>query len=229
MAILEGILTGSLANQLIVNRFHYIGAGDTGPVTPSFCLLAALGFIAPTPPATAFETGSFALSLQDNVCDDYIFKAFYVRNLYDVTDFVEQAYPATVTGTKTTEVESPVMALGLTGSRVRTDIKRASKRFAGIPDNLTDNLGILNSTGLAVGNAWADKLSDVLTYSVGGASYTLTPAVLGLQAYTTPSGKTAYRPFSTESAQLDHVATGFTFTPMSTLRSQTSRQVGRGA
>ena len=229
MAILEGILTGSLANQLIVNRFHYLGTGDPGPVSPSFALLSALGFIAPTPPATAFASGSFALSLQENVCNDYTFQSFYVRNLYDVTDFVEQAYPATITGGQTTEVESPVMAIGLTGSRVRTDIKRASKRFAGIPDNLTDNLGILNATGLAVGNAWATKLSAVLEYTVGGASYSLAPAVLGLQAYTTPSGKTAYRPYATESAQLEHIATGFTYTVQATLRSQVSRQVGRGA
>jgi len=229
MAILEGILTGTYASQLIVNRFHYIGTGDPGPATPSFCLLSALGFIAPTPPATAFTAGSFALSLQDNVCNDYVFNSFYVRNLYDVTDFVEQAYPATVTGTKTVEAESPVLALGLVGTRVRTDIKRASKRFAGIPVDLTDNLGVLNVTGLAVGNAWAIKLSDVLTYTAGGASYSLAPAVLGLQAYTAPSGNRAYRPYATEAAQLAHVATGFSYAPVASLRSQVSRQVGRGA
>ena len=180
MAILEGILTCSLADQITINRFHYVGAGDSGPVTPSFCLLAALGFIAPTSPAVLFATGTFALSLQDNVTNRLAFRSFYVRNLYDVTDFVEQAYPATITGTKTTDSMSPAMAIGLKGSRVRTDIKRASKRFAGVLENLTDNVGVLNETGLAVGSAWADKLSDVLTYSVGGASYTLTPAVLGL-------------------------------------------------
>lgn len=229
MAILEGILAGSLGNQLIINRFHYVGSGDAGPVTPSFALLAALGFIAPTSPATAFQSGTFAFSLQDNVCDDYAFKSFYVRNLYDVTDFVEQAYPAGIVGAKTTECMSPAFALGLTASRVRTDIKRASKRFAGIPENLTDNLGVLNATGLAVANAWADKLSDVLSYTAGGASYTLTPAVLGLQEYTTPSGKRAYRPYSTEAAQLAHVATGFEYAPVVQIRTQASRQYGRGA
>jgi len=229
MAILEGILTCSLADQITINRFHYLGAGDSGPVTPSFCLLSALGFIAPTSPAVLFGAGTFALSLQDNVTSRLAFRSFYVRNLYDVTDFVEQAYPATIVGTKTTDSMSPAMAIGLKGSRVRTDIKRASKRFAGVLENLTDNVGVLNETGLAVGSAWADKLSDVLTYSVGGASYTLTPAVLGLQEYTTSKGNRAYRPYATEAAQLDHIATGWEYTVMPQVRTQVSRQYGRGA
>lgn len=229
MAILEAILTGELAGQLVINRFNYVGTGDAGPVTPSFALLASLGFIAPASPSVTFETGTFAYSLQDNVCDDYRFVSFYVRNLYDVTDFVEQAYPAGIVGKKTTECMGPASAIGLTASRVRTDIKRASKRFAGIPENLTDNLGVLNATGITVANAWADKLSDALSYTAGGASYSLAPAVLGLQSYTAPSGKRAYRPYATESAQLAHVATGFEYSPLPQVRTQTSRQYGRGA
>lgn len=229
MAILEAILTQEYANQLIVNRFTYVGSGDPGPVTPSFCLLSALGFIAPTPPAVLFGAGTFALALQDNVVDDLTFKSFYVRNLWDPTDFVEQAYPAGIVGTKTTEGMSPAMAIGLVGSRVRTDIKRASKRFAGVPENLTDNLGVLNATGLAVANAWADKLSAQLVYSVGGASYTLTPAVLSFVEYTTPSGKKAYKKRASEAIQLEYTATGFTYAPQTTVRTQTSRQYSRGA
>jgi len=229
VAILEAVLTCSYYDQLIVNRFHYLATGDATPVTPAFALLSAMGGIAPTASPWTFPTDTILWQYQGNASSGVVFKSLYVRNLYDVTDFVEQAYPATVLGKNTGEGMSPAVAIGLTATRVRTDIKRASKRFAGVSEDHVEAGGVLNSTGLSVAAGLASKCSATLSYTVGGASVSMVPAVLGLEEYTAPSGNRAYRVYATESAQLDHIATGFTYSGMPQVRTQTSRQYGRGA
>jgi hypothetical protein len=229
MAILELVLSGLYFDQLVVNRLHYVSAGDSGPVTDSFALLAATGFIPPEPPAVLFDGATLAGSWQGNISEAYIFQSCYVKNLYDPTDFVEAPYPATITGDASGEACAPFMAYGFSSSRVRTDIRRGSKRIAGVVESSVDAGGVLSAGGLAIVNSLAERLSEVLTYDDAGASLTLTPAVLGFEEYTTPSGKRAYRKYATESAQLSHAAVGIVYTGKSTVRSQVSRQYARGA
>jgi hypothetical protein len=229
MALLEAVIVGSYFDQLTVNRFTYVGAGDTGPVTPAFALLASLGFIAPTAPSVSFTSDTLASQWQGNVSDEFIFKSCFVRDLYSTTDFVEQAYPVTVKGMQTGDPASPALAYGFTGTRVRTDIKRFSKRLAGVSEAYVDDGGLLNVTGIAAMGNIAAEMSAAMEYTAGGASYTLTPCVLGVQSYVTPGGKTAYKLRKPESAQLPYVASGFTVTAMSSVRTQTSRQYGKGA
>jgi len=228
MAILEMTLTATYYNQININRWHYVSSGDSGPVTPSFGLLSATGFIPPTSAPYDFETDTLARAIQVLVSASFGFLSIYVRNLYDPTDFIESAYNVLTVGEDVGEPASPFLAYGVQSNRTRTDIRRGSKRFGGVSEGGMDAGGVLSATKLAQLTTVAGLMDDVLTYDTGGASLTFTPAVLSYEEYTAPSGKRAYRKYATEVAQLAHAATGLSYTANNRIRSQVSRQVGRG-
>ncbi len=229
VAILEAILTGEYQGQLTINRWHYLSSGDTGAVTPSFGLLSAMGAIAPTGSPAYFSAGTVLQGVQNVVSLAFSFKSFYIRNLYDPTDFVETAYSSTTDGNLAGQAASPLLAWGFTSGRIRTDIRRAMKRFAGVVEEGMGAGGTVIDPALTALNTLATRMSANLTYTGGSSSLTFTPAVLGLQEYTTPSGKRAYRFYPTEGAQLDRVAVGPVYQVVSTIRSQVSRQYSRGS
>lgn len=229
MAILELVLTGKLFEQLIVNRFHYVSSGTPATVTPSFALAYATGYISTRLTAGMFASGTLAKNHQSRVSSSYAFISAYVRNLYSATDFYESPFPTTPNGEIGGECMSPLVAFGFVSGRVRTDIRRGMKRFAGVPEASVGSGGTVTGAEFIAQAAWGDVMSDTLTYDDEGNTLTFVPAVLGLQEYTTPSGKKAYRPYSTEAAQLEHVAQGIAYAPYDRVRSQVSRQYRRGA
>lgn len=229
MAILEVVLNQRYANQLCVNRFHYVSSGTPAAVTLSFALISAMGLLEATGSPKVFPNETIGVSLQ--VCQNpsVEFLSTYARDLYSVTDFYESPYPSGVTGQKPGAGMSPLAALGFTASRVRTDIRRASKRFVGCNEEFWASGGILTGEAVALADDLAEQMSAVLSYDDEGNTITFTPAVLGYEKYTTDSGKVAYRPYATVSAQMAHVATGWQYQAIQTMRSQNSRQYGRGA
>ena len=229
MAILELVITGRLFEQLIINRFHYVMSGSTAAVTPSFALCYATGYISDRISAGVFSGGTLARHHQARVSSAYGFVAAYVRNLYSVTDFYESPFPTTPVGEIGGECMSPFTAFGFSSNRVRTDIRRGMKRFAGVPEASVGTGGAVTGAELTAQAAWGDIMSDTLTYDDEGNTLTFVPAVLGLEEYTTPAGKRAYRPYATESAQLAHMAQGIAYSPYDRVRSQVSRQYRRGA
>lgn len=229
MAILEAILTSQYQGQLVINRWHYVSSGDSGPVTDSFALLSAIGGIAPSGSPAYFESGTMLQGVQ-NVCSLALkFVSCYVRNLYDPTDFVESAFNTTTSGNFSGTASSPTLAYGFTSGRIRTDIRRGTKRFSGVVSEALNPGGVLAggiTTPLVV---LASRMSATLTYTSGGASLSLAPAVLGFEEYTTPRGNRAYRKYSTEAAQLAHAALNPVYSVMPNVRTQVSRQYSRGA
>jgi len=228
MAVLEATLTGEFAGQLTINRWHYISTGDPGPVTPSYALLMAMGFAPPVATPWKFDPDSLAGYIQHLVSTAFYFRAFYVRNLYTPTDFVETAFNPLTAGDMSGEPSSPVLAYGVQSNRSRTDIRRGSKRFCGVSESGIGSGGIVTDPALGYLAAVADLMSDVLSFTSGGASLTLTPAILQFQEYTTPSGKKAYKKQDSEALQVAHSATGILYTMQPYARSQVSRQRGRG-
>jgi len=228
VAILEATLSGEYVGQLTINRWHYVSSGDPGPITPSFGLMVALGFLIPGYSATTFILDTVAKQLQNAVVGAFSFRAIYVRNLYEPADFVENAFPVGITGSASGEAASPVLAYGLNSTRVRTDIRRGQKRFAGVSEAAMNPGGVLTGPVLSELTALAGWMSDVLTYDDAGASLSFTPTVLQYEQYSPSPGKTAYRPYATEAEQLAHSAQGVTWSVKDRVRSQVSRQVGRG-
>lgn len=229
MAILEAILTSQYQSQLVINRWNYVSSGDAGPVTHSYGLLQAMGFSPPTGTPWEFTADTIARYIQYLVSDQLVFAAFYVRDLYDPTDFIETAFNPLTKGAAAGADCSPALAYGLTSSRVRTDIRRGSKRFAGVIEEGMGDGGVVTGTPATWLAAIASRMSATLAYTDGGASLSFAPCVLGLERYTAPSGNPAYRPYATEGAQLTHTAQNVVFSPLAYVRTQTSRQYGHGA
>lgn len=229
MAILELVVTGSLFNNLVINRFHYVMSGTPAAVTPSFGLISAFGLIPGAGADPQFPANTPASAWQVCVGGDFKWVSAYARNLYSVTDFYELPYATRPQGGAAGQVSSPFLAYGLKASRVRTDIRRGFKRLAGVTEDDMQQGGSVDSDEIARLQTLCDRLSAALTYDDEGNTLTYTLAVLGLEEYTTSSGRRAYRPYATEAAQLNHVAQGMDWAPEPYVRSQTSRQYGRGA
>jgi hypothetical protein len=229
MAILEAVLTQEMAGQLVVNRFHYVSTGTPAAVTLSFGLLTAMGFLNSRMTGATFELNTLAAQIQNAQAQSVVFKSMAVRDLYSVTDFYETAYTSNIIGQVSGDAMSPAVAIGFYSNRVRTDVRRGQKRFAGVPESSVSNNGMIASTALTQLNGFAYFLGLPLEYDDEGNTITYSPAVLSFEEYTTPSGKRAYRKYATASAQLEHTALGILYTLHNSVRTQTSRQYGRGA
>lgn len=228
MAILEAIVNQSYSGQLAINRFHYVASGTPASVSLSFALLSAMGFIPDPTGATTFAADTLADAMENCQSTAVRYVSAYARDLYSVTDFYEIPYPQTIEGDRTGEASSPVLAVGFYSNRVRTDIRRGMKRFVGVSESDVGSGGYWQPSFNASLEYMAEQLSATLTYDDEGNTITFVPAILGLEEYTTPSGKRAYRPYATATAQLAHVAQGVTWSAYPAVRSQVSRQYGRG-
>lgn len=228
MPLYEVVLNGVLSNQQSINRFNYLMEGTPVGVTGSFACLSAIGFLLTgDPPAFPVDGLGEAISFVQTGQFTYIQAS--ARNVYDPEDFYDYPYLANTVGQRSGNSLSPVMALGITSNRVRTDIRRGQKRFSGIASGDVGTLGALTGGFLVVATELAGKIGQTFNYTDGGNSLSFKPCVVSKEEYTTPSGSKAYRYYGTEAAQLAHVASGVSWLPKDTIRTQGSRQYGRGA
>lgn len=225
MAIYTVTLRGLYYGQQIINTFAYVSAGTGSPTPSAFDLLNAMGFIpSGDPPALPDET-IFAF-IRGLVNNNMAFTEVEARNLYSVTDFYLFGYSPAVVGLIDGIDVSPMTAYGLRSNRVRTDIRRGFKRFCGVVEEATTNGGFLVGGYITTLADVADAMSEVLE---GTFEATYQPSILSYEMYTVPPAKPAYRPYETEEEQLEHAAIGVTWAGYDTVRSQVSRQYGRGA
>lgn len=234
MALMEVVLEQTFAGQQCINRWNYVASGVPASVTYSFALTFALGAIfdevAVPPGYPAAEMMRIIAAIQQN---NVTFENITVKNLYSVTDFYSTPFVNALTGDQAGEANSPISAFGFYTNRVRTDIRRATKRFAGVAEAAAGSQGIITGGQLALMLTLANKMSANLTYDDAGNTLTFAPAVLGKQRYDPDSGNPsptgrAYRYYPTEAEQLTKVAQGVIWNSYDTVRSQVSRQYGRG-
>jgi len=226
MAIMEVVLRSVMLGQQCINRFNYVSSGDAGSVSKSFALVDAMGFVPSggEPPA---DTIMDQLKAMTDAAVTFL--EVQARDVYSVTDFYTLPFPSAYNGEKTGDSSAPFVAFGFKTNRVRSDIGRGSKRFVGIPEDYLGDGGVLNVDGNAAGVALAGLLSEVLLYPDVGDTISFSPAVVKKEAYTTPSGRTAYRYRATEAAQLAQTAYPVEWEAYTNARSQVSRQIGRGS
>lgn len=222
----EVVLQATYAGQEIVNRWNYLGTGDDAVAIPSVGLITELG-AAET--GVEFADGSIFRHIQALQVADLVYHQCLCRSVYAPTDFIDVPFPTPKPGALTgTDGESPFVAFGFRSNRVRTDIGRGYKRFAGVPENLVDNLGIINSTLLSAMTILAGNMSDTLSHTFGSNVWNFVPCVVGKEKIVSPPDPVKYRYYATESEQASHLATGITFEPYDTVRSQVSRQYNKG-
>jgi len=226
----EVTLEGVLANQQIINRWNYRSDGDDVPSGNSFGLATAMGFV---PVSGVFPDGTLADAMATIVTENISFLQVIVRAVYVATDFADIPFIPPAPGLKTTgETESPFVALGLRTNRVRQDIGRGYKRFAGVAEQSIGENGVVDSGTLGEVNTLAGFMSDVLSFTEDALTISFTPCIVKKQLYHPSEGKNAYRYIPVadggESAQLDDIATGITWEGYTQVRSQVSRQYGKG-
>jgi len=224
----EVTLSATYYGQLCINRWNYLSTGVAVGVIRSVALITAMGWISEDP---TFVEPSLAVRLQDLQSDSLTYNSVQCRALYDdPTDFYDYPFPTGIVGNNNaSQGASPVVALGFRTTRVRTDIGRGTKRFAGMTEALVDAGGNIASTAIAAVDTLAEEMSATLAYTVGGSSLSFVPVVLGKEEYETPAGNKAYKQYPTLTEQLDHIAQGFTWDAYPQVRSQVSRQYGRGS
>lgn len=223
MAIYEVLLRSAFRQQVCINRWNYVSTGDPGNVSPSFGLATVFGLAEPSIPNTVFAAIKALVSVGTSFLD------FQVANLYDPTDFYVSPFFVTQNGAQVGQSMSPVLAIGYRTNRVRADIHRGTKRFVGVPEDKVNDGGVLDTTYVTGPVALvAEKMSEQLTYAGGTSNLVFTPAVLSREEYETPRGNRAYRKYADPTVQLEHTAIGVLWERYTEVRSQTSRQYGRG-
>lgn len=227
--IYELTLFTNYVGQVCLNRWNYLMAGTPAVVTGSFGLISAVGGVPPTLTPNQFPEGTMFERIREFLSTGVAFTACVAKAVYDVEDFYELPYVPAIQGNTTGEAMAPFVALGFRSNRTRTDIRRGTKRFVGMPESQVGDEGKLTSGAATHVADIAALMSDALTYNDEGNDLTFTPIVVSKQPYTPEgSSQTAYRYYPTLSEQMEHIAQSVLWQPYAEVRSQTSRQYGRG-
>jgi len=221
----EVTLVGDLGGQLLVNRWNYSGDGGDVPSGKAFGLASAMGF---APVAGVFPTGTIADAIAQFTSNGVTWNQCVVRAVYDPLDFVDVPFVPVASGLQSGDVEAMFVAYGIRSNRVRTDIGRGYKRFAGVNESHVSSLGVIDSTAIGLIEDLCVLMADVITFTESALTQSYTPVIAKKFPYTAPSGRTAYRYNPTEATQMAALADGITWEAYPTVRSQVSRQIGKG-
>jgi hypothetical protein len=235
MALLEATLTQRYFDQTVVNRFNYKGTGTPAAVTFSFGLVSALGAIYEGAPTNAYPTTGLLAAMRALQAEEVQFVSLVVRAIYSVTDFYEQPFVVPMNGEVSTAsggALSPVVAWGFRTNRTRTDIRPGQKRFVGVAATAMTDGGV-------VSQPWVDgQMSDLatamgatLTYDDEGNTLTYAPVIVSKRppgSYADDPDQKGYAYYPTEAEQDQHIMDSIIWSPKPQLRTQVTRQYGRG-
>jgi hypothetical protein len=234
MALFEVILTQIYQGQNTVNRWNYVSSGTPAAVTLSYALASAMGAIydlTAIPPAYPPNTLIDRISeLQDA---QVLFNTLSVRNVYSTTDFYETPFTPALNGTQSGDGNSPAVAIGYRTNRIQTDVRRGTKRFVGIPESFVGDGGTLSIGSGGNIDQLRLAMNATLTYDDEGNTLSFLPCVCGREKYEVmkdglPTGRFAYKYFPDLAEQLEHTAQGVQWQAYDVVRTQVSRQYGRG-
>lgn len=227
--LMEATLVGSYAGQQCINRWNYVANGTPAAVTLSFALMSVMGFL---PLDESLTNGTIGGEIQDLVNEGFIFRQAIVRAVYLDDDFYDSPFLSNTVGEGSALASgvSPLDAYGFRSTRVKQSIGRGYKRFAGVSEDHITSLGVIASGALGQMGVLAGLMGDTLTYDDEGNSLTFVPCIVQKEKYVVEeSEKFAYRYYASQATQLTHTAQGVEWSAYDTVRSQTSRQYGRGA
>lgn len=229
MPVMEAVLEQSYFGQQIINRFNYIGSGTPAAVSMSFALATALGAIET---AGVYPGGGLMDNISECQVEDLDFVQLTVRDVYSFTDFYEVPFIVPLAGKLVGTAMSPISNLGFRSNRTRLDIRRGTKRFVGLTEEVVTTGGVLTPSFLAGAvNDLAGTLAEPLLYDDEGNDLTFLPCIVSKEKYSTnppDDTKFAYRYYPTEVEQLEHIMSSIVWDAYGEVRSQTSRQYGKG-
>jgi hypothetical protein len=213
--------------QMCLNTFDFAETTPEPLTGASFALATAFGLI---PVAAAYPAATPFRLWRDLIDNSVEYIRFTIRTLYSVTDFYEAGFLPSTFGLVATanEAMSPTLAYGITSNRVRTDVRRGSKRFAGVTETAVGDGGTVVPSALANWQLFCNSISVPITATVAGQAYSFSSSVLPKQTPGDNVGQVGEF-WPTYSAQLAKSAIGLAWTPQQYIRTQVSRQYGRGA
>lgn len=225
----EVTLFGEFHGQQTVTTWNYVGDSSPAGILPSFGLANKFG-VPPTGTPEVFPAGTILAAIQNLTSDQFRFVSLAVRAASDYapTDFYEAGFKPDCTGTQPGESLSPAFAFGLRSTRTTLSIRRGFKRLPGAYEAAVADGGALVPGAITNLSAVALLMDDDLTYTASGNTIVFTPCVVQKQQYDTPKGKKAYRYYPTLAEQMNHIALRPTWAAYEFIRTQTSRQYGRG-
>ena len=228
MPLMEVVLNQRAFGNDVVDRFNYMASGTPAAVSLSFALASAIG-ATPTGTALPDDTLFRAIQLMQSGGVDFI--QTIIRAVYLDDDFYGNPFYAATFGGggDGSLMESPTVAFGFRSNRVKQSIRRGFKRFVGVGEYDTASGGIIQPATITKMNVVKDALGETLTYDDEGNTITFVPCIVQKEKYTTPSGKEAYRYYSSEALQAAHLAIGITWEIYQESRTQVSRQYRRGS
>lgn len=223
--LFEVILRQAFLQKNILNRWFYNGTGTPASVDLSFALISALGGI-PDEITAAFPAGSLMEAVALIQSDQLVYVELSAEALYDVTDFYSVPYPPSQNALMAGDPLSPFDAYAIQSNRVRTDIRRGNKRFAGVTENNVENGGTLTAAMLPEVQHLADVMGDTLTYDDEGNTLTFQPAILSFEKHAPDADHDEdwYSKYSTNALQLDHAALGISWTAKPAKTTQNTRK-----
>lgn len=232
--LLEVTLQGFAAGQVLINRWNYTYTGSPVTGNAAFALNEALGFhpIAGVPPS-----GSLLDKIKAVLHTSTTFVQAICIDPYDPTDFDASPFVPVVVGEDGGgSLNSPVLALGFRSNQTRRDIRRGMKRFGGVSEAIVGAAGVIDAGYSSDLNDIATVMAATLTGGGEGGPVTFIPCIVSKERYDVPGTdpvRHAYRyytPYDSTglATQLEHIATGMTWEPYADIRSQVSRQYGRG-
>ena len=222
--LMEAKVFSTFDGQQCVNTFHYLSTGTPAAVTRSFALTAAMGMISGLTP----DVGHLRRAWLDVSSTHMTLTESQIKAVYDVTDFYTLPLAPVFVGTIGGVPLPSFNAYALQTNRVRSDIRRGNRRFAGVSETHTNSFGELTVAGQALLDLLAVDMSNILTYDDEGNTLSFNPVVVSKEKYEPSPGKVAYRYYATEIEQAAELAVGVLWTAKSYVTTQVSRKRGRG-
>jgi len=227
MALMEVVLQSSYAGQEIINRWNYVASGTPATVSLSFALASAFGAI---PSVGVYPSDTILEKIAALSVSEMKFEVLTILNVYDLTDFYSTPFVPDYVGSSTGTGEQPNAAVGFRSNRVTRAIRRGTKRFVGISESVVGALGVLEGAYQDSMHAVSAASGATLEYDDEGNTLSFSPAIVSKEKYESNPDplRYAYRYYGTLSAQMAHVAQGIAWENYPTVRSQNSRQYGKG-
>jgi hypothetical protein len=229
--LLELVLKGDDSFNETINRFNYVGTSTPDGTDNAAAIVQAFGCLLD---GADYPTGLPFMDILALLNVTVSFQFVTARDVYSDTDFVEVPFITANNGRVSSgDPLPPFCTFGFRTNRVRMDIRRGTKRFSGVGENDQSSSGLLNATTQGRMVTVAAAMSAVLTQTLGSSAYTFTPCIAGKQRYDPATGDpsdtgSAYRYYPTYEEQSANLAIAPTWEIYETVRSQVSRQYGRG-
>lgn len=230
--LLELTLQTRFAGQIFLNRFNYVW-DEVSPSPDNLAqkLIDATGVN--TYAGGEYEGNTLIWAIKamlHQLCTFEIMTARDVDNVFDIAEFLFPTGDAGQ-GSNIGDAAPPFVALGFRTSKTRGDIKRGAKRFSGLGENVFGTSGTISSAYLSLGNQVAVELSRILP---DGGTGQFKPAVVHKKKVEVlnddggPTGRFKYVYWGDDDLNVQNSMFPVVFDLVTSIRSQTSRQFGRG-